>query len=529
MLDCQIYGLNPWGHHLTSVLLHTANALLLFWFLVRATGALEKSFFVAALFALHPLHVESVAWVSERKDVLSGLFWMSTLMAYAGYTNRPTPYRYAATLLLFAVGLMAKPMLVTLPFVFLLLDFWPFRRRKTWAALVVEKAPFFILTAVSSAVTFLAQVRGGAVISLERTSLGLRLENAIVSYWAYVAKMLFPARLSVFYPYPGHDLPLGQVGGAALFLLCVSILALRRARSAPHVFVGWFWYVGTLAPVIGIVQVGNQAMADRYTYIPLIGVFWGITWEVGSALTRRWDRRVVAGSLGTAAVVICALITARQVGYWKDTRTLFQHAIQSTPNNKMAYGKVGCTLLQEKRFDEAEQYFNAALSIDANYVPALTNLAVIRNAAGRKDEAMALYRQALSVNPNYVNALINYGIMLCEQGQGDAGLDCLLQASSLQPTNSEAHYNAGMALFYQGKYDEAFRHFSEALDCKPDDAQAAYALGVILSLQQRQAEAAEMFSLAVRLDPNHPDARRELENLQGSATNVAPSSRRDRP
>ena len=368
MLDCQLYGLNPRGHHVSSLLFHAANTVLLFLVLRRMTGALWKSAFVAALFAIHPLHVESVAWVAERKDVLSTLFWMLTMLAYLRYVEKPTIQRYLPVLMLFALGLMAKPMLVTLPFVLLLMDYWPLGRLdnglsvtrdrlKRYWGLVREKLPLFALTAISCVVTFLVQRHGGAMPDLEWLPLDVRIANALVSYAKYIGKMLLPRHLAVLYPYPSGTLPLWQLAGAVFLLMYVSVMVFRSRQRYPYLAVGWAWYVGTLVPTIGIVQVGKQALADRYTYVPLIGLFIIIAWGVPD-LVARWcvvsswrRRRILLAVSATASILALMTCTWFQVGRWRDRISLYTHALRVTSNNATIHNNLGNALLAEGKID----------------------------------------------------------------------------------------------------------------------------------------------------------------------------------
>jgi protein O-mannosyl-transferase len=477
MLDVQLYGADAGAHHLTNLLFHIANTLLLFGLLHRMTGAVGRSAFVAGLFAVHPLHVESVAWVAERKDVLSTLFWMLTLWAYVGYTRRSGVRRYCAVLLLFALGLMAKQMLVTLPFVLLLLDFWPLRRLRFDSAvrLVWEKLPLLALGIISSVVTFVVHRRGGAVIILSTIPLKLRIENALVSYVAYIGKMLWPARLAVLYPYAA-SLPGWWVAAAFVFLTSVSVAVIWARSRHPYLAVGWFWYLGTLVPVIGLIQVGNQAMADRYTYIPLIGLFIMVAWGVPDLLALRPFPQLQGIGLSAAAglVILAYAIAARgQLEYWEDSTTLWTRALEVTSENNIAHNNLGAALADQGKSDEAIVQYSEALRIKPDYADAHNNLGVALDDQGKHDEAIAHYSEALHIRPYYADAHINLGVSLGEQGKIDEAIAQFNEALQIKPDSAKAHNNLGVALASEGKTDEAVEHFTQALRVKPDYADAS--------------------------------------------------------
>jgi tetratricopeptide (TPR) repeat protein len=453
MLDCQLYGLNPAGHHLTSLFFHLANTLLLFLVLRESTGRRWPSFLVAGLFALHPLHVESVAWVSERKDVLSTFFWMLTILTYIRYVQRPTFHLYLLTLFLFVCGLLAKPMLVTLPFVLLLFDYWPLGRIRSGVRypiklaqgnlygapmptshLVWEKIPFFVLAAASSIVTFLAQAEGRAIQSLDAIPLQARIFNAVFSYLRYMAKALWPNDLAVFYPHPGNTLGSWVALGSALILIFFTILVLRQALSRPYLTVGWFWFLGTLVPVIGLIQVGMQAMADRYTYIPLVGLFVVAAWGLADLLEKiRFHRSL---SVLFTAVILCAfiLVTWQQVKYWQDTLSLFHRALKVTKDNYAAHFVI----------------------------------ARVEGERGTMDRAFFHYNKAVEIHPAFVAMMHNrVGYHLAEQGQLEAAVAQFTKALEIRSDYASAHNNLGVVLARKGQLDEAIVQFSEALKISP--------------------------------------------------------------
>ena len=418
MLDSQLYGVNPGAMHLTNVGFHIANTILLFLFLAGVTGALGRSALVAALFALHPLHVESVAWVAERKDVLSTFFWLATMGAYAWYVYAPSVRRYLPVLLLFALGLMAKPMLVTLPFVLLLLDYWPLGRvaglapipagssvspptpglmKKGYWQLIWEKIPLFILAAASCLITVLAQEGSGSVMPLAIRPLDPRIVNTLVAYIKYLVKMFWPYPMIFFYPLA--PLPWWEAVWAGLALLALTIFLLYRARRYPYLAVGWLCYLGTLVPVIGLVQVGGQAIADRYTYVPLIGLFIIVAWGAYE-ITANWRHKKILRSTGAAAMILaCLLASWGQAGYWRNSETLFTHAIDMNPNNYMAYHHLGMDLANKGRLNLAIAMFKKTLAIAPAYPPAYNNLAIAYAREGKFIEAVPLFKKAIQLNP----------------------------------------------------------------------------------------------------------------------------------
>jgi len=477
MLDCHLYGLNPKGHHFNNLLFHIANTLLLFLILNRMTGALWRSSFVAALFALHPLHVESVAWIAERKDVLSTFFWMLTMWAYVRYVERPGLNSYLLSLLFFAMGLMAKPMLVTLPFVLLLLDYWPLGRiqfgksgdgKERWLALhlVREKLPFFFLAAISSVVTFSVQQTSGSVVSF--IPLKARIANALLSYVGYITKMIWPHHLAVFYPHLVNDLPLWQAVGSGLLLIIISILVIRVVRLHAYLTVGWLWYLGTLVPVIGLVQVGTQAMADRYTYVPLIGLFIIIAWGL-SCLVARWRYHKIVLAISAVLILsslsVCTLV---QLQYWKNGITLFERALEVTSNNFVAHNNLGNALGRQRRFGEAVQHFLEALRIRPGYAHALNNLAATLAHQGKFEEAIVHYTEALRIRPEF----------------------------------EEAHINLGIALTHQGRFEDAIKHYQEALRIKPDYPEAHFYLALAFSSMGDNVSALKEYEILKSINPN---------------------------
>jgi Flp pilus assembly protein TadD len=509
MLDYELYGLNPGGYHFTNVLFHLLNTLLLFFILRRITGSLYRSALVAALFALHPLHVESVAWVTERKDVLSTLFWMLTLWFYVQYAAQPRLYHYLLALFTFALGLMAKPMLVTLPFVLLLMDYWPLGRFQSGQCenhinseihesthsnklppgafrLLLEKLPFLVLAAAASWITFLAQQSWGAAASVEVLPARMRVANAMVAYIRYMGKMIWPQKLAVFYPHPGNTLPIWQVVGAGFLLSLMSLLAFRARHRYPYLLVGWLWYLGTLVPVIGLVQVGKQSMADRFTYIPLIGLFIIIAWTVPCLLAKWRYQKIALFTSATLVLVALMIVTRFQVGHWRNSITLFEHTLAVTTDNPVIHNNLGKALIRRGEIDKARFHYAKALQLQPNSAKAHTNLGNILEQQGKLEEAMHHYYSAVRLDPKLAEAHFNLGNALIRQGKNQEAASHFAMAVQLNGHFAEAHNSLGVSLARQGRFDEAIAHFSKALQIKPDYPQAQRNLG--LALQQADRE-----------------------------------------
>jgi tetratricopeptide (TPR) repeat protein len=498
MLDCQLYGLKAGGHHLTNVILHTISVLLLFLVLKQLTGALWQSAVVAALFAIHPLHVESVAWVAERKDVLSAVFFVLTLAAYARYARAPSIPRYLLVALLFACGLMSKPMLVTLPFVLLLLDYWPLSRleaQKSGAGsrlrrLIAEKIPLFALSICSCIVTLFTQRQGPNPI--DQLPFLWRLNNTFVSYVTYIGQMLWPVRLAVFYPHPNDRLPLLEVTMAIAFLVGVSLLVIYLRRTKPYLVTGWFWYLGMLVPVIGLVQVGEQAHADRYTYLPQIGLYIIIAWSVGDLLLESTSRARRA-LVGVAAAIIIVSLSARargQTSYWKNSETLWNHTLAVTSDNDVAHNNLGFVFLRRGELDKAILEFQAALDIRSRSTQTHYNLgaALIQNNMGnafaRKqllDEGIDHLQEAVRLRPDYADAYFNLGSVLFHQGRIDQAIAQWQKALAIRPNDAEAHRNVASALRRQGNVQGSIAEYEQALNITPEDGVSLNNLAWILA------------------------------------------------
>ena len=521
MLDVQLYGLDAAKHHRTNLLLHALNAVLLFLLLVRMTGALWRPAFVATLFAIHPLHVESVAWIAERKDVLSTLFWLLTIGAWLRYVESKTATRYALVLTLFALGLASKPMLVTLPFTLLLLDYWPLKRA-VLPPLWKEKLPLFAMSAGSCLVTVIAQRRGGAFETLSGVLLPARVANAAVAYVSYLGKTFWPASLAIFYPYPG-SVPVWPAVGSALLLVGVTVLALRLASRAPFLVFGWLWFLGTLVPVLGLVQVGAQATADRYTYVPLIGVFIAMAWGLAELANTGRSARYAAATLSVASLAALLPVTREQVRNFNDNVSVFEHALAVTSNNFVAHANLGLDSFARGRTDDAIAQYTEALRIKPDFVEAHNNLGLVFRAAGRNAEAVDQFQQALVFGPDSAGAHSNLGDALASTGQVDAAIEHFNRALQLRPDDAVAHLSLATALAHSGRFDAALPQFDEALRLKPDFPGTYYNLGVVLAERGRTAEAIERFEQALRLKPDYPEALNNL-GLALAAMNRIPES-----
>jgi tetratricopeptide (TPR) repeat protein len=562
-----LFGLDAGYHHLVNVFLHILNSLLLYLLLRRMTGGLWRSAMVAVLFALHPLHVESVAWITERKDVLSTLFFMLTLLSYGWYVDRPSVTRYGVVLGCLALGLMAKPMLVTTPFVLLLLDYWPLGRlqpipdltsakrgsnasgtkendrRLTIAGLLVEKVPLFVLVIASSVVSYIAAHQG----DVQRSApFGFRIANALVSYVAYLGNLVWPTDLAVFYPYRG-SISVVQWLGAFVVLAGVSGVLIWAGRRWRYLTVGWLWFMGTLVPVIGLIQVGEQSMADRFTYIPAIGIFIMVVWGVAE-LTSDWRHGHVQRAIVACAVSLgCIVGSWFQTTYWQNSVTLFQHALDVTKDNYLAHinlgealelqghtekaiphyeealrirphyylalYNLGSALGKQGRLEKAEGFLREALTIEPTNADAHSTLGFILTKRGTMEEAIEHLNKALAINPEHAAAYNNLGTAFYRQGKLSQALDQYRKVLTIEPRHREAANNVGIMLMKQGKRNEAIEQFREVLKFHPDFAEAHNDLAIVLAVQGRKDEAIEQFREVIRIDPTYPDAQNKLNFL----------------
>jgi protein O-mannosyl-transferase len=533
MLDCQIYGLKPAGHHLTNLLFHIANSLLLFCLVKRLTSAFWSSAIVAALFALHPLHVESVAWISERKDVLSAFFFLLTLWAYVRYAQDAAPPPssalavtapqtrwpwYLLAVVFFTLGLMSKPMLVTLPFVLLLLDYWPLGRLSFASLghattppfrLFLEKVPFFALSALSCVLTFLVQRACGAMTPLDKGPLEVRVANALVGYVRYLGKTVWPSDLAIFYPYVRFSLGSWQVIAAGLVLLAVTAGVLLARKQRPYLLVGWLWFAGMLVPVIGLVQVGKQSLADRYTYLPHIGLFIAAVWGLAALANRLKPARLLSTVAAALVLIACGIVTTRQLSYWRDTRTLFQRTADVTSRNFVAYAVLGNDCVERGKLAEGIEWCRKSLDIAPDYSEAHNTLGNIYARQENYDEAVVHYRAA-AADATYADPRVGLGDVLVKQGKfAEAEAQCR-EALRLAPMHLPALFTLATALHSQSKLDEAADYYRRILSLNPKLFTPHRLLGNLLLAQGKAEEAVAQLRLAVNIRPGDADTRTVL-------------------
>jgi len=581
MLDCQMFGVDPWGHHLTSIILHAVNTALLFLLLRHLTGATWRSVAVATLFGVHPLHVESVAWVAERKDVLSTFFGLLALLAYVRYvqmqevrTQRseiehpasgfwpPASSTYWLALLLFALGLMSKPMLVTWPFVMLLLDYWPLYRFKRSAfnsqlpivwRLVREKIPFFALALASSVVTFVVQKQTGAMEAGERIAFSDHVENALISYCRYLGKLFWPKDLAVLYPHPGHW-PVSEVVLALGFLTGVSVWFFVVRARYPFLLMGWLWFCGTLVPVLGLVQVGFQSMADRYAYIPSIGVFIIVIWGANEWTRVQTCQRAIIAATIAMAIILCIGLTCQQLACWQDGETLFRQTIKVTENNYLAYNNLGTALCEANLIEEGTQAFQEAIRLKPDYAEGHNNLGFSYSRMGRADEAIPQFKEAIRLRPQYTEASFNLATAFSIKGQYDEAIRQFQAVLQLEPSYAKLaafHSNLGAALSKNGQVEAAIREFHEAVRLEPDnpevhfnlatalgkrsqandpnrnanrhrsaEAQACFKHGNNFGMEGQTDQAIQQFQEAIRLQPDFAEAYNNLGTAFGKKDRI---------
>jgi tetratricopeptide (TPR) repeat protein len=520
-LDYSLFDGNSGAHHLVNVLFHVANSLLLLIVLNRLTKRLWPSAFVAALFALHPLHVESVAWVAERKDVLSTFFWFLTMLAYTRYAEKPSAFRYVTTLILFALGLMSKPMLVTLPFVLLLLDYWPLDRIRNLKKVVIEKIPFFLLSAVSSIITYAVQQKGGAVAV---APLNERLANAVYSYLAYIGKMFWPSNLAVLYPQPAGGIPSAKVVLYAFILVLITAIIIYFCKRHKYLLVGWLWFLGTLVPVIGIVQVGSQSLADRYTYVPLIGLFIVIAFAAADLFSKMPFRKIILSILAVAILSACAIATSIQLRYWKNSISLFEHTIAVTKDNAIIYNSYASVIGPLGEYEKAVKYLTEAVRIMPDFPEAHYNLGNALRNLGNFDEAVKQYNITLKLDPAYTSAHYALGLALADKGDYDAAIEqykICLKPDTVRPRNitragpdtPKLLASIGSAFAQKGQFALAIEYYNQALKLNPDYVPANALLAFAFEKTGRTDEAIKYYKKALQTDPNFTEARDRLNAL----------------
>lgn len=538
MLDCELFGLNPTGHHFTNLIIHLANMLLLFWWLYRMTGSVYRSAFVAGCFALHPLNVDSVAWVAGRKNLLSTLFLLGSLLAYIRYAEKPKPGRYLLTIIIFALGLMAKPMLVTFPFVLLLLDFWPLHRLKigkqkiiaikepqgetesmpsvTFSKLCIEKLPFLALTLGSVWLSISSLQHFNNIIDVDKMPMALRIGNALVSYVNYICKMFWPFNLAVYYPFP-NSIPLWQIAGSVVLLTAATGFFLYQINRKPYLAVGWFWFLGTLLPVLGLVQTGLwPAMADRWSYVPMIGLFIMVAWGIPGALQNRQSAKPVMAFAALAAMAGLFFIAKTQLNHWENSRTLFKHALNVTSGNTVAHNNLGNALLKEGQSAKALRHFKAALRLEPRYAGGYNNMGNALMALGRIGEAIGYYRESIKIDPFAAKTHNNLAVALTEIASLDEAILHLQEALRLKPDYAEAYNNLGAAYRKKAQVQQAAHFYLEAIRLKPDFSEAYNNLGLLLWQEGRLKAAGHYFSQALEHNPDFMAARKNLAKIRSA-------------
>lgn len=540
MLDCEIYGLKPGKHHTTNLIFHILSTLLLFLVLKRMTGAIWQSAFVASLFALHPLNVNSVAWIAERKNVLSTFFWMLTMWVYAWYCERPKFFRYVLLLLSLALGLLSKPVLVTLPCVFILLDFWPLKRIRLICNTmsinklskinlipekvlgryhfppilymsIIEKLPLFILCFITIYLSSLSQHKELAIVSFDSIPLMLRLENAIVSYVVYIMKMIWPINLAVFYPFP-DSIPLWETLSALLILLAITVSAIKTYKNYPYFLIGWLWYLGTLVPMIGLIQAGLwPAMANRFTYIPLIGLFIIISWGGAALWCNRWGLKTGLIGLAAAILVILTLITHYYVQQWQNDIDLFQKAIDVESKNQVAHNNLGLAYMSHNEYQKAFKHISQAIKIHPGDALAHNNMGFLLFKQGEIDRAIKYYNNAIYLDPDFKKAHANLALAFSTKNRPDEAIEHYKTALAIDPNYAEAHLNLGILLGGQGKLDEAIKHLRTVLELNSDySAQASYNLGNLFRNIRNDNKAIFYYKDALRINPKFAEAHNNL-------------------
>lgn len=523
LLTFELFGLNPAGHHLVNLVFHILNSILLYWVLQSMTGVRWPSFWVAMLFAVHPLHVESVAWVTERKDVLSAFFWLLTIGAYIQYTQRSRWHRYLLLTIFFSLGLMAKPMVATLPVILLLMDYWPLKRipmsyqslrefLSVIGVFILEKIPLFIVSLIFGGITFWGMERQGNLSSLNVISLWDRIANALTGYVTYIKKMIWPSNLAVFYPLPSDTRPIWELLVAALVLFVVSALVIRNIRKRPYLFVGWSWYLTALVPVIGLFQVGDQAVADRYAYLPFIGLYVMIAWGATEARERFPQWKVLPVLLVVFLFSVLTVGTRLQVRHWKNSVTLFEHALRVTGENFKLRHNMGIAYYKLGRKDEAIRHYQSAITLNPNFPDGYNNLGIILAEQGQTDRAITQYQAALKLRSSYFEAHYNLGNAYRDLGRMEESVKAYQAALTLRPSYAEAHRELGLALKGLGRVDESLQEIRITLGLSPNDAAAHNLLGELLLEKGELQGAVNEFETVTKLEPSLPEGHNNLAN-----------------
>jgi tetratricopeptide (TPR) repeat protein len=531
MLDCQFFGLNPFWHHLVSLLFHIANALLLFLILAEMTGVTWPSAFIAAVFALHPIQVESVAWAAERKTVLGGLFWLLTMLAYIWYTKRPRTGRYILLFLVYGLCIMTKPTVVTLPLALLLLDYWPLERLN-WGShpagktvpvgrLVIEKVPLLVLSAILGVATFIAQRSGGAVVPLENVSVIDRIANMFLSYISYIGKMIWPSGLAVFYPLPRADFSNTTVVICTLLFVLISVFSIYIGRHRRYIAVGWLWYVGILIPVIGLVQSGAQAMANRYMYIPMVGLLMIAAWAGKALIGNRPGLRIITAVSAGVILFSAIILTRMQVRHWQNSMALFEHALKVTENNSIAENSYGCALFDEGRVTEAIQHLSNAVRISPTFSDARKNLGKVLLKQGKLNEAIACFNELINRRKESAEVYYNLAVASGMQGKYDDAIKYYAKTLDMDPKYPDAHGRMGTALLAAGRTKEAIAQLNEAMRTNPDRAEVHVNLGTAHTQLGQYEQAIQNWLRAVQLDANNADTLNNLAWLLATAGNIS--------
>lgn len=518
MLDVEMFGISPGAHHVTNLVIHVCNAVLLLIVLHALTGSVGRSAFVAALFAVHPLHVESVAWIAERKDVLSTMFWLLAVWAYVAYVRQRRASRYALVALCLTLGLLSKPMVATLPLLLLLLDLWPLERitaaTGSWREvrwLILEKIPLAVLSIVAVTLAFVAQRRIGAVAGFERLPLSVRLGNAAVSVVSYIGACFWPARLAAFYPY--RELGGGLVAGSVIALVALTAVGILLVRRAPYVTVSWLWFVTTLVPVIGIVQVGGHAMADRFTYVPLVGLFILLAWGGAAVLEGAGLRPSQRAAVALPILLACGIVARAQAMNWRNGVALWEHAIEVAPDNARAHANLGVSIAREGHAGQAIDHYREALRLQPGDAYTHNNLALALVEQGKGAEALAHYQEAVRLAPEYANAHNNLANLLADQDRYGEALEHHREAIRLEPDAALNRVNLAITLGHMGRPGEAIPLMLDAIRANPDQAEWHYVVAALFAQNGQPQEAVPHLETALRLNPSHEAARLALKSL----------------